>query len=407
MNGEVRARSEAGRDATAVVEALGPALAARAAEADRDGRFPHASLDDLRAHRHLALAVPAEAGGLGVESVHDLLVVASRLARFDPALAIGVNMHHVSVLALARAWRSAAGDRAPLLLAVLEGLASSGQAIAAAVSEPPPQDLSRPTTRARREGDGWVLDGAKAFCTLSPAADWLNVALTFTDDAGRERYGFALVPTSLPGVTVHDDWDALGMRASGSGRVTFDAVALPGYAVNDSHPAGTTSPVLLDRFLTSGAFHAAATLGIAEAAHHHVVDDPRRRERLLADPQSVLQVGESTAELAAARAVLAAAADAVDAHLATERPEDPEAALALAGEAFARVQQAKAMVERLGQAVVDRSLALTGGAGYLTASPLSRAYRDVRAGAFMHPLGANRAHRFLGEVALGRVPAMA
>ena len=52
--------------------------------------------------------------------------------------------------------------------------------------------------------------------------------------------------------------------------------------------------------------------------------------------------------------------------------------------------------------IVDRALALSGGAGYLNAHPLSRAYRDVRAGAFMHPLGANRAYDLLGDVALGR-----
>ena len=56
--------------------------------------------------------------------------------------------------------------------------------------------------------------------------------------------------------------------------------------------------------------------------------------------------------------------------------------------------------------IVDRALALSGGAGYLNGSPLARAYRDVRATAFMHPLGANRAYAFLGEVAAGREPSL-
>ena len=55
---------------------------------------------------------------------------------------------------------------------------------------------------------------------------------------------------------------------------------------------------------------------------------------------------------------------------------------------------------------MDRALALSGGAGYLNGSPLARAYRDVRAGGFMHPLGANRAYEFLGDHALGRTPAL-
>jgi alkylation response protein AidB-like acyl-CoA dehydrogenase len=51
--------------------------------------------------------------------------------------------------------------------------------------------------------------------------------------------------------------------------------------------------------------------------------------------------------------------------------------------------------------IVDRALALSGGAGYLNGSPLARAYRDVKAGSFMHPLGANRAYDYLAQVALG------
>jgi L-evernosamine nitrososynthase len=56
--------------------------------------------------------------------------------------------------------------------------------------------------------------------------------------------------------------------------------------------------------------------------------------------------------------------------------------------------------------VVDRALGLSGGAGYLNRSLLARAYRDVKAGAFMHPLGANRAYEFLADISLGREPAL-
>jgi alkylation response protein AidB-like acyl-CoA dehydrogenase len=55
---------------------------------------------------------------------------------------------------------------------------------------------------------------------------------------------------------------------------------------------------------------------------------------------------------------------------------------------------------------VDRALALSGGAGYVSGSPLARAYRDVKAGSFMHPLGANRAYDYLAHVALGEDAAL-
>ena len=56
--------------------------------------------------------------------------------------------------------------------------------------------------------------------------------------------------------------------------------------------------------------------------------------------------------------------------------------------------------------IVDRALALSGGAGYLNGSPLARAYRDVRALPFMHPLGANRAYAFLAQLATGDEPTL-
>ena len=71
---------------------------------------------------------------------------------------------------------------------------------------------------------------------------------------------------------------------------------------------------------------------------------------------------------------------------------------------FTEAQLAKTFVNEAAVRVVDHALALSGGAGYVNGSPLARAYRDVRAGAFMHPLGANRAYELAGRVALGLEP---
>ena len=66
----------------------------------------------------------------------------------------------------------------------------------------------------------------------------------------------------------------------------------------------------------------------------------------------------------------------------------------------ADVQAAKAYICAAGQRVTDRALTLSGGAGYMAAHPLAKAWRDARAGAFMHPFGANRAFDFLARTAL-------
>jgi alkylation response protein AidB-like acyl-CoA dehydrogenase len=391
LRGQLEATTEAGQELVSYVESLVPVFTTRALRDDREGTYPYDSLGELRAAGFLRAPVPLELGGLGVETLHDLVVASSRLARADASLAIGVNMHLVALHAAVRSWRGvlSTGDelKAKRLGDRLSLLARSGVAIAAAISEPPPQDLSRPATTATRVEDGWRIDGVKAFCTMSPAADLFGVGVTFGD----HRYGFATVPASAPGVTVHDDWDALGMRASGSGRVTFDGVLVGPHDVADSHPAGVTSVPGLDRFLSSGLFHASATLGIAEAAHRIALDGR--------DPDAA-RIAENAVDLHAMRAGLAVAATAADRHYAEGRDHTLEEAL----DVFASVQSAKAFVDVAGPRVVDRAIALSGGGGYLSKSPLSKAYRDVRAGAFMHPLGANRAYDFVGAVELGRVP---
>lgn len=248
-----------------------------------------------------------------------------------------------------------------------------------------------------------VLDGRKWFCTMAPAANALFVAVTYVDDRGVERYGFALVPKDADGVEVHDDWDALGMRASGSHSVSFHGVRLPGDAVRDGFPVDRTTTAALDRYLASGLFHAAAALGTAEAAHELAVANVRKRRGSFPDEAFVqMRLAESSVELYGMRSAFDRAAALVD-----EIDElDPvgQASMEEWTGWYAEVQAAKAIVCDGGVRVVDRALALSGGAGYFTTHPLSRAYRDVRAGAFMHPLGANRAFRYIAEAEIGEVP---
>ena len=97
--------------------------------------------------------------------------------------------------------------------------------------------------------------------------------------------------------------------------------------------------------------------------------------------------------------VISRAAALIDDHRAAN-PASEGTAEQLAA-LFAEAQAAKAFVNEAAARVVDRALALSGGAGYHNDSPLARAYRDVKAGTFMHPLGANRAYDYLGHVALG------
>jgi alkylation response protein AidB-like acyl-CoA dehydrogenase len=404
MTIELRARTQAGARLLAIAEDLSGELAARTAEHDHAGSYPFEAIDVLKAAGIFAAPVPAELGGLGVDSAHDLVVASSRLARGDASVAIGVNMHLVAVLNMERRRRQAvaagAERRARAFAASLEQIARDGVVLAAAISEPG-QDLTYPRTRATRTESGWRIDGRKVFCTMSPAATDLYVAVTYADGDGADRYAYAMVPTGAPGVVVHDDWDGLGMRASGSNSVSLDGVVLPDSAVRGGFRAGDPLPYI-ERNLVSGLFHAAASLGIAEAA-----DDTARRglaERVNGDARGRMQVADNAVDLAAARGVLSRAAALIDEHHAADPASNGTADELHA--LFAEAQAAKIFVNEAAARIVDRALALSGGAGYINGSSLARAYRDVRAGSFMHPLGANRAYDYLGRVALGEDPTL-
>jgi alkylation response protein AidB-like acyl-CoA dehydrogenase len=194
------------------------------------------------------------------------------------------------------------------------------------------------------------------------------------------------------------------MRASGSHSVSFDDVRLPGSALGGGFPVGRAEDYML-RNLVAGGFHAAASAGIAEAAHRFAVDGLARRVGAAGPPPRTQNLAaEAAIELSAIRAMLQRAGALIDEHHVSRAAwsGDGDGLTAL----FAEVQAAKTFVNEAAVRVVDRALALSGGAGYMAAHPLSRAYRDVRAGAFMHPLGANRAYELIGEVALGIAPAL-
>src|SRR5215207_8793109 len=265
---ELTAKTKPGARLVRTAEALAQDFASRAALHDREASFPHAAIDALKRAGYFTAPIPVECGGLGVTSVHDVVVASSRLARGDASIAIGVNMHLVLLLNIVRRWQAAAAAsdrrRATAFAASMNAIARDGVVMASAVSELG-QDLTRPQTTATRTPSGWRVDGRKAFCTMSPAATVLSTAVTFVDDDGIERYGYAQVPTDAGGVEIHDDWDALGMRASGSHSVTFADVAVPHSALRGGFVAGDAD-AYMERNLLAGLFHASASLGIAESA---------------------------------------------------------------------------------------------------------------------------------------------
>jgi alkylation response protein AidB-like acyl-CoA dehydrogenase len=113
-----------------------------------------------------------------------------------------------------------------------------------------------------------------------------------------------------------------------------------------------------------------------------------------------MQVAEIEIGLTAARASLSRIALAFDEFLAREGAPTAEEM----DELIKEWQATKLVVNRAAVDIVDRAMTISGGSGYMSNSPLSRMYRDVRAGPFMQPYSPNEAPEFIGRVALGLDP---
>lgn len=389
------------------------AFAERAGEHDRLGSFGFANWEELKASGALRACIPTELGGLGVTSIHDVAVGISRLAEGDASMAIGANMHLTLPWAFTRHWMEArdkgqadAEARWAMTLQVF------GSAVFAGPNTEPSNSVGlQPATVATPTDGGYLVNGRKIFGTNAPVADVLGAWVCVPDpDGGPPTMATVTVPRNARGVTIHDDWDALGMRASGSCSVTFQDCFVPDSMLS---PIGTCGhwPVNLLLFLTALAFPLVATfVGIAEAALDQAraqVTTKRKGPtgRLLADRSGVQQlVAEAEVELAAARACLERSANLIDEYFTGRHPGD--ASEADLHQLMTDFQCTNLVVKRAAVAVVDRAMNAVGGSSYMSSSPLSRHWRDVRAGSFMQPFTPVEAYHYIASVALGQEPAV-
>ena len=409
MGFEMTPRTDAGARFVAAAESLIPAFWQRADDADREG-IPRVENYQQMVDCGVAAAfVPEELGGGGLESVHDWILGIATLARGDGSSAIAINMHLAVSRGLALAYRAARASRSggtppDGLSASLSAIASGEMLICATATERGTDNL-HPLTEATRVDQGWRIDGTKLFVTMSPVATHIAMNLRMRD-AGGDHIATTMMPIDTPGVVPQDDWDALGMRASGSQSIKFDDAQVSESAVRRLGPWGKWSiGVLMNRTLANlplvGAF-----LGIAESAHEFAIDAVSRQKRLGAPvnvtPGVQQLVGEMEIELAKCRSVLQQAGLAMDEFLERFAEEPPT--LDAAHQIMKDYQSAKWVVNRGAIDTVSKAMDLLGGAGFMNSNPLARLYRDVRAGPFMQPFSVLEAREYVGKVALGLPP---
>ena len=399
--------TEAGRRFVELAEKHAVDFAERADRHDRDATFPFDNFEDMTKSGFLAGAVPEAYGGLGVDSLHDLMVGMSRLARGDASTAIAANMHIGGTNNVLRFLRRAerAGDRATLALVdgLLRGVAA-GRILMSFPNSEAGTDLTSPATEATPVPGGYRVTGRKIFGTVSPIAHLFFPTVRVPTDGGYHT-ATAMIPRATPGLEVRNNWDALGMRASGSNDVVFTDCFVPTdqvFGLRDNY--GKVGRGFPDVALNVNAPLNATFLGIAEAARELAVKATGQHKgptrRMLRDRIPIQQlVAELEIDLAVARAMterLGRLADDFRRRYDVEEPSVPDA-----NAVMVEVQCMKHVVTRKAVEVVDRAMTVCGGAAYMSKHPLTRLYRDARAGAFMQPYAPYEALEFIGKVTLG------
>ncbi|MFK0071956.1 acyl-CoA dehydrogenase family protein [Arthrobacter woluwensis] len=353
----------------------------RAAVYDRENRFFDEDFGELRELGYLQLFVPEEFGGPGLNLL-EVTRLQHRLATAAPATALAINMH-LMCTGVARALWTRGDDS---LARVFEE-AMAGEVFAFGISEPSNDwVLQGSTTVAEvQEDGGYLLTGVKIFTSLSPVWTRLLAHGLDASDPENPRLIYGFIERDAPGITVSEQWDVLGMRASQSRATILKSVPLKAGNVVRRIPPGRT-PDLLTFAITShfqlmiGSVYA----GVAWRALELGAAGLKRR--------SSAKSGTAFSEVPEYRTRLADAHLeylAVPAQLDTYSRDVDELVDHGAGWPL-RLVSARLNAATAARRAAETALMCAGGSGFDNGSELSRLWRDATAGLF-HPPSADAA----------------
>lgn len=396
-------RTLEGRRVAATVGKLQALLASRAETADRDNAIQPENFRDMQRAGVAAAFVPEELGGMGLRSIHDWIVTIATLAHGDGSAAIAICMHLSATRGLAAVYRrSAAGSPARARAQGLLAAVARGEVLICSTATERGGDNLHPMTEAFACAEGWRIRGEKHFVTLSPVATHITTNVRLRDDDGDHMVNL-LLPMATPGIVPQNNWDALGMRGSGSQSIKFADCVAPADALRKIGPWGRWSTsVLVNRTLANAPL-LGAFLGIAEAAFALALDGQTASAKAAARPGVAHVLGEMEIKLATAQSILGKLGEKLDAFM-EETDGGAAATYAMGHDILKDYQTAKWVVNRNAIEIVSQAMDLSGGGGYMAGNPLSRLYRDVRAGPFMQPHSPVDARDYLGRVLLGTPP---
>jgi acyl-CoA dehydrogenase len=301
--------------------------------------------------------LPAELGGGGVGPLGQALV-GEELGRTTMALGEAFGR-------LSQSLAFCAGDQVDWLL---KPALQADVTVCNALTEPGAgSDLGGLTSRARREGDGWRLDGAKQFISNAENCDYLLVlAVTDPDAPLTRRFTTFIVDRDDPGVHMMPRFKKMGWRG-----YPISSFGLDGCLLADSRVLGEVNggfATTMTSVNTTRLFLAAKCLGTTHELIRLSREHASQRKtfgRLLADHQAIqFKLADMDVELEAARWLVMAAAWKGE-----------------TGQADFRIAASRAKLyasEMIGRAA-DAAMVVYGGSGYMSDLPIERIYRDSRA----------------------------
>ncbi|WP_410653455.1 acyl-CoA dehydrogenase family protein [Amycolatopsis sp. cmx-4-54] len=307
----------------------------------------------------LALSIPEEYGGGGGTFAHEAVLYEEQARSGDSAW--GVTVHNGIVAHYILEYANEEQKKA-----WLPKFASGEMVGAVAMTEPGTgSDLQNIKTRAVRDGDHYVINGAKTFITNGFHSDLVVVAVKTDPEAGAQGVSLIAVETDTPGFSRGRVLDKIGLKGQDTAELNFDDVRVPVANLLGAQE-GLGFIQLMQQLPQERLIIAVTAVAGMEAAIDQTIAYTKDRQafgRPVYNFQNTkFKLAEAATEAAVSRAFLD---QCIERHLRKE--------LDVQGAAMAKLWT----TERVNK-VVDDCLQLFGGYGYMTEYPIARAWADIR-----------------------------
>jgi butyryl-CoA dehydrogenase len=327
---------------------------------EREGRFPSEVLPGLAEMGVLGMMIPEEYGGAGADALSFILTL-EELSRVCASTAVIVSVNN-SVFCYP-VWKFGSEEQKRTILAEV----ASGRALGAyALTEPQSgSDAANQKTRAVRDGDSYVLNGAKVWITNAGVAKWYLVMAMTEPSAGTHGITGFLVSSDDRGFRVGAPEDKMGLRASKTAAVFLEDVCVPASRRLGEEGQGFT--IAMKTLDHSRIGIAAQAIGIARACYEASVEYARTREtfgKKLAEHEIIaFQVADMRVQIEAAKLLT---------YRAAARSELPGVRISRES------SMAKVFATEACNAIAARAVQIFGGYGFSRDYPVERYYRDAR-----------------------------